>query len=316
MSTPVSGKSLRRTLGRHGGDNGAPKRSPRWSGLAVALVLAGGATFVFLSQARTAGTGGWKSLHIAQQSGSAASVRDQVPERATAAPAPAQGARVRVIAKAQAASHEASAVKPALKVVAAEAQIRAKIQALLKQRSTAAAPAAAKRSAAKVRAPFAPARPAPPQRATQVASSAAALPLDSADAQTTAAAAAAPPPTPAGQQPAPKSTTAVVAQAAAPDPAPTEIYAPEVVVDARFINEVRPEYPDIAKETGQQGSAVVLVTIGPKGNVVSAKIGQSAGNAMLDQAALKAARASTFQAPRIDGKAATETYRIVYNFSL
>jgi periplasmic protein TonB len=102
--------------------------------------------------------------------------------------------------------------------------------------------------------------------------------------------------------------------AATPDAEPTPVYAPRVVVDARFVDRVAPVYPDIAREQGAQGTAIVLATVGPKGNVISVALDQSAGNKMLDQSALAAARGSRFQPPEIGGKPATETYRIVYTF--
>ena len=95
----------------------------------------------------------------------------------------------------------------------------------------------------------------------------------------------------------------------------TPVYAPDMVVDARFTHQVQPEYPDVAREQNAQGTAVVLATIGPNGNVISTRIDQSTGNKLLDQAALAAARESSFEAPKINGKPATETYRLVYTFS-
>jgi protein TonB len=99
-------------------------------------------------------------------------------------------------------------------------------------------------------------------------------------------------------------------------PEPTPIYEPAVVVDARFVSQVQPIYPEIPKSQGIQGTAIVLVTVGPDGNVISLSIGQSTGNRLLDAAALEAARSSKFQAPEVDGHPATETYRIVYTFAL
>jgi protein TonB len=117
---------------------------------------------------------------------------------------------------------------------------------------------------------------------------------------------------PAAQPPsaAPTQTSA----APTPNAAPTPVYAPSVVVDARFVDRVAPVYPDIAKEQGVQGTAIVLATVGPQGSVLSVEIDQSTGNKLLDAAALSAARSSRFEPPEIDGKPATETYRIVYTF--
>jgi TonB family protein len=99
-----------------------------------------------------------------------------------------------------------------------------------------------------------------------------------------------------------------------PEAAPTPVYAPRIVVDARFVNRVAPDYPSIAREQGSGGTAIVLATVGPSGSVISVAIDQSTGNKLLDAAALTAARESTFEAPEIDGTPATETYRIVYTF--
>jgi TonB family protein len=119
---------------------------------------------------------------------------------------------------------------------------------------------------------------------------------------------------------APQSAAATPAAVAAAQQQPaadaTPVYAPDTVVDARFIHEVQPDYPEIAKEQGAAGTAVVFATVGPKGNVISTRIDQSTGNRLLDQAALSAARESSFEAPEINGREATETYRIVYTFAL
>ncbi|HET9341292.1 MAG TPA: TonB family protein [Candidatus Eremiobacteraceae bacterium] len=114
--------------------------------------------------------------------------------------------------------------------------------------------------------------------------------------------------------PLPASTQPPVQATATPDAGPTPVYAPTIVVDARFADRVEPVYPDIAKEQGVGGTAIVLATIGPDGRVLTVSIDQSTGNRQLDSAAVAAAHASRFEPPEIDGKPATETYRIVYTF--
>ncbi|HLJ85054.1 MAG TPA: TonB family protein [Candidatus Eremiobacteraceae bacterium] len=106
------------------------------------------------------------------------------------------------------------------------------------------------------------------------------------------------------------------APAPTPTPDATPIYEPAVVVEARFISQIQPIYPEIAKQQGIQGTAIILATVGPHGNVIDETVGQSTGNRLLDAAALDAARASKFEAPEVDGHPATETYRIVYTFAL
>ena len=64
---------------------------------------------------------------------------------------------------------------------------------------------------------------------------------------------------------------------------------------AALINYVRPQYPDAARMEGASGTALVLVNVDAQGFNRSQRIFKSSGNAMLDQAALTAARNSTYQ---------------------
>jgi protein TonB len=69
--------------------------------------------------------------------------------------------------------------------------------------------------------------------------------------------------------------------------------------DATVVNQAQPEYPDAARDLGLgEVQVAVTVTIGPSGNLIDAKVTQSAGNMSLDNAALAAARQSTY-APKI-----------------
>jgi TonB family protein len=125
------------------------------------------------------------------------------------------------------------------------------------------------------------------------------------------AAAVQPAPVPAATQaPAATPPPVIVAQALPNEP----IFAPERIVDAQVRVAVQPDESDADRERGAHGTSVILVTIDPKGNVVSAAVGTSSGYASLDRDALAAARASEFVPPKINGRAATETYRLVYDF--
>jgi len=69
--------------------------------------------------------------------------------------------------------------------------------------------------------------------------------------------------------------------------------------DATVVNQAQPEYPDAARDLGLGEVQVAIeVTIGPDGGLVGTKVAQSGGNMSLDQAALAAARQSTY-APKI-----------------
>jgi TonB family protein len=60
------------------------------------------------------------------------------------------------------------------------------------------------------------------------------------------------------------------------------------------------EYPDIAREQGAIGTTVVKVTLDANGDVTDATIYKSAGNAALDQSAIKAAKATAYTPDIID----------------
>jgi len=118
--------------------------------------------------------------------------------------------------------------------------------------------------------------------------------------------------------PAATPTPAPVQVAAAPAPvqaaAGEPVFAPERIVDAQVRVAVQPDESQADVDRGAHGTSVVLVTIDPKGNVINAVVGSSSGYSTLDRAAISAARASQFIAPKINGRPATETYRVVYDF--
>lgn len=109
--------------------------------------------------------------------------------------------------------------------------------------------------------------------------------------------------------PAPTATPVAVALAPAPS-----LYAPERIVEARIKNAVQPDYPSDPSLAGTHATTIVLVTIGPSGRVARTAIEKSSGFNEFDRAALAAARLTDYYAPNIDGKPATETYRMVYDF--
>jgi len=88
-----------------------------------------------------------------------------------------------------------------------------------------------------------------------------------------------------------------------------------VVVSARFIHRVQPVYPDEAMKAGEEGTTIITLTIGPDG-VSDVRIWESSGYPDLDREALRAAKESTYSIPEVNGEPATETYRVIYTFSL
>ena len=57
----------------------------------------------------------------------------------------------------------------------------------------------------------------------------------------------------------------------------------------RLVREARPEYPEMARAAGIEGKVVVSMVVDSLGNVASAEVYASSGNAQLDSAAVKAA---------------------------
>lgn len=97
---------------------------------------------------------------------------------------------------------------------------------------------------------------------------------------------------------------------AAPSTGPVEL------TDSEIINKVSPEYPQMARDENIQGDVTVRVTIGPQGQVVAAVISSSSGNPLLDAAALKAARETTYRAPTLNGVPTQRDYLVIYTFRM
>ncbi len=66
-------------------------------------------------------------------------------------------------------------------------------------------------------------------------------------------------------------------------------------------NPVQPDYPESARDLGLGAVTVeVEVTVAPSGNLVDAKVYKSSSNMSIDQAALRAARQSTYSPKLVD----------------
>ena len=80
-------------------------------------------------------------------------------------------------------------------------------------------------------------------------------------------------------------------------------------VEATVTNPVQPDYPQSALDLGLGAVTVnVEVTVGPSGNLVTAKVYKSSGNMSIDQAALRAARQSTYSPKLVNCEPTTGDY--------
>jgi len=88
------------------------------------------------------------------------------------------------------------------------------------------------------------------------------------------------------------------------------------IADADFLIKVTPTYPQAALKADIQGQVIVAITVGWNGRVLASSVRSSSGSTLLDDAALEAARESTYRAPTIDGIAVQRSYIIFYTFAL
>jgi TonB family protein len=83
--------------------------------------------------------------------------------------------------------------------------------------------------------------------------------------------------------------------------------------EAAVVTAVTPP-PDAGKGLKAPATAVIQVTIGSDGKLVSAKVAQSSKNPAIDQAALDAASKTTYSPKIVNCEGVTETYAFPYTF--
>jgi len=84
----------------------------------------------------------------------------------------------------------------------------------------------------------------------------------------------------------------------------------------RLLEQARPRYPEIARESGVEGDVVLFVYIDESGAVRNAVVQSSPGLPALDEEARKAAMKCTFQPAEQQGKPVGVWYNIVMQFRL
>jgi protein TonB len=89
----------------------------------------------------------------------------------------------------------------------------------------------------------------------------------------------------------------------------------EAAVKPKPLNIVQPAYTDEARAQQIEGKVRVEITVGPDGAVTNVRVLQGLGHG-LDEAALDAARGSTFEPGTRCGKAVATTFTIGMRFSL
>lgn len=79
---------------------------------------------------------------------------------------------------------------------------------------------------------------------------------------------------------------------------------------------IKPKYPDLARERGEQGAIRLKLGINAKGLVENIEILSSTGFKLLDEAAIKAVKAAKFIPAQIEGEAVFSTSEIKLEFKL
>ncbi len=101
------------------------------------------------------------------------------------------------------------------------------------------------------------------------------------------------------EAPPPPKPDPIVAEPEVEKPKPSLVRRSEGVLKGNSITQIKPDYPPLARNNGIVGEVQVDILIGEDGNVISAKV--ISGHALLQQAALKAAKQWKFNATLLNG---------------
>jgi len=110
-----------------------------------------------------------------------------------------------------------------------------------------------------------------------------------------------------------------IAQPPTSDPQPSPAVAPrqaKVDVPPQPRRNIRPDYPRESRQRGERGDVTLEIDVNGEGAVDDARVVQSSGFPLLDEAAAKAARAARFTPAKSGGKPVPSTARLTFNFNL
>jgi len=85
---------------------------------------------------------------------------------------------------------------------------------------------------------------------------------------------------------------------------------------ARYLNNPKPEYPEIARQLRQQGVAILAVEVGADGHPNQVSLSRSSGFPLLDHAAIQAVRAWSFRPERAGDVPVSSHVEVPIRFSL
>src|ERR1700680_3461814 len=80
-----------------------------------------------------------------------------------------------------------------------------------------------------------------------------------------------------------------------PAPPPPRAIVPGTPVKPTFVPDVQDYYPEVSRRNGEEGRAIVKVCVNVAGKIDSVEIATTTGHPLLDEAALKVAKAFRFK---------------------
>ncbi|MGN0833518.1 MAG: energy transducer TonB [Kiritimatiellia bacterium] len=120
-----------------------------------------------------------------------------------------------------------------------------------------------------------------------------------------------PPPRPPEERKEPPKPAAAASAPSRPAPRQAHVDAPP-----RPKRAIRPQYPQGARQRGEEGRVVLEIEVGADGTCTAVRVVASCGFAELDAAAVKAARAARFTPARSGGAPVASTARLALDFRL
>src|ERR1700676_403316 len=87
-----------------------------------------------------------------------------------------------------------------------------------------------------------------------------------------------------------------------PVPPPPRAIVPGTPVKPTFVPDVQDYYPEVSRRNGEEGRAIVKVCVNVAGKIDSVEIATTTGHPLLDEAALKVAKAFRFKPATSEGK--------------
>lgn len=101
-----------------------------------------------------------------------------------------------------------------------------------------------------------------------------------------------------------------------PPPAPPRAPTPGTSIGITSRPDVSDYYPEQARREGQEGRPQIKVCIDAKGKLASAEVAQSSGFPLLDEAAVKVAKATRYKAATSEGKPVESCATLPVKFEL